>query len=981
MDVGALSHHGVLLPFMQQQSASSQQSQYGSWRGAGEVAVNRNAGSTAPYGHGLAEYAGYAGNTTNSAVPSRGSAVSTAHAHQSQHLSASGFATPQAMPQAAHIAAPTSNAEYEALRNQAHEAYRGGDFHRALQLCQSVYLVNPNKTDVLLLIGAIYYQMGNYEQCIAFNDRCILLDPHMAEAHANLANALQQLGNFDMAVIYYQSALRLKPSFTDAYNNMASALVQKGLIPQAVECYNAALQINPNLVDVHNNLGDLWRAQGQVGRQAAQQCYSEALRIDNTYAPAWRGLGDMFRENNEHSQAVTCYQEAVRLRASYADAFTGMGVSLKELKRKEEAEHCFAQVVRLRPHCALSLGNLAGVYYEQGKLNEAIQSYQEAIAREPNFPEAYNNLGNALREASRPDEAIACYTMCIQLQFARPQNAQMARALQANPQMAAMQQAQRLGVAYNNLGGILKMQGRAAEAIACYEHVALLQPDSPEAHANLASAYKDAARQDTAIASYRRALQLRPDFPEAFANLVHSLQCICEWQDRQTLFVRLEGEVRRELAADRLPPVQPFHAMAYPFSAELALKISAKYAEYCAVTAARMGVPKLPHPPAQPLQAGQRLRIGYVSGDFGNHPLSHLMASVFGGHDRSRLEVFCYALSPSDGSEWRHRIEQEAEHFLDVSAWSVGDIAGKISSDEVQVAINLNGYTKGARNEIFALLPAPVQTSYMGFPATTGASFLPYLITDRVVAPDNCQHCYSEHLAYMPNCYFVNDYKAAHQDVLDEANLPTRTENGLPENRIIYACSNQLYKYDPETFNSWCNILKRVPDSVLWLLRFPPYGEPMIRQEAANRGLDPNRIIFTDVANKPVHIRRSGLGDVFLDTPLCNAHTTGCDVLWGGCPMITLPLERMASRVAASLCYATGLGHEMVVNSQQEYEEKAVELGLNHNKRLGLRQRLKDVRLSCPLFDTTQWVRDLEKVYFKMWDIHCEGQGPRTFDV
>ena len=212
--------------------------------------------------------------------------------------------------------------------------------------------------------------------------------------------------------------------------------------------------------------------------------------------------------------------------------------------------------------------------------------------------------------------------MCIQLQFARPQNAQMARALQANPQMAAMQQAQRLGVAYNNLGGILKMQGRAAEAIACYEHVGLLQPDSPEAHANLASAYKDAARQDTAIASYRRALQLRPDFPEAFANLVHSLQCICEWQDRQTLFSRLEGEVRRELAADRLPPVQPFHAMAYPFSAELALKISAKYAEYCAVTAARMGVPKLPHPPAKPLQVnflhsschffGHKLMCGHI---------------------------------------------------------------------------------------------------------------------------------------------------------------------------------------------------------------------------------------------------------------------------------------------------------------------------------------------------------------------------------
>ena len=293
----------------------------------------------------------------------------------------------------------------------------------------------------------------------------------------------------------------------------------------------------------------------------------------------------------------------ISTRAAFPSPSLLATIAVPAYQQKTQAEQDNKHVAQKR-HCSHDSFTTAGVYYEQGKLNEAIQSYQEAIAREPNFPEAYNNLGNALREASRPDEAIACYTMCIQLQFARPQNAQMARALQANPQMAAMQQAQRLGVAYNNLGGILKMQGRAAEAIACYEHVALLQPDSPEAHANLASAYKDAARQDTAIASYRRALQLRPDFPEAFANMVHSLQCICEWQDRQPLFVRLEAEVRRELAADRLPPVQPFHAMAYPFSAELALKISAKYAEYCAVAAARMAVPKLPHPPPHRLQVG-----------------------------------------------------------------------------------------------------------------------------------------------------------------------------------------------------------------------------------------------------------------------------------------------------------------------------------------------------------------------------------------
>lgn len=169
--------------------------------------------------------------------------------------------------------------------------------------------------------------------------------------------------------------------------------------------------------------------------------------------------------------------------------------------------------------------------------------------------------------------------------------------------------------------------------------------------------------------------------------------------------------------------------------------------------------------------------------------------------------------------------------------------------------------------------------------------------------------------------------------------------------------------------------------SVLWLLRFPPYGEANIHAEAAKQGVDPARIIFTDVAHKDLHIKRSGLADVFLDTPLCNAHTTGCDVLWGGCPMVTLPLERMASRVAASLCYATGLGPEMVVHSQAQYEEKAVELGTNHRKRLALRARLEAARLSCPLFDTEGWVRDLEKVYHKMWNIHLEGTGPRSFAV
>jgi len=271
--------------------------------------------------------------------------------------------------------------------------------------------------------------------------------------------------------------------------------------------------------------------------------------------------------------------------------------------------------------------------------------------------------------------------------------------------------------------------------------------------------------------------------------------------------------------------------------------------------------------------------------------------------------------------------------------------------------------------------------SYMGFPATTGAPFIDYLVTDRTVSPPHLNHCYSEKLLYMPHCYFVNDYKRCHQDVLDPKNLPSRSDFGLPEDKFIFSCSNQLYKFDPETFSTWCNILHRVPGSVLWLLRFPAVGEPLVKQEAAKRGISPGRIIFTDVAGKDVHIKRSSLADLFLDTPLCNAHTTGCDTLWAGCPMVTLPLARMASRVCASLCTAAGFGPEMIVHSQEEYEDRAVTLATNPQLLCALRTRLRAARIDCPLFDTQTWVKDFDLSFLKMWDIHVKEGKPRDFDT
>ncbi|XP_055804796.1 probable UDP-N-acetylglucosamine--peptide N-acetylglucosaminyltransferase SEC [Solanum dulcamara] len=404
----------------------------------------------------------------------------------------------------------------------------------------------------------------------------------------------------------------------------------------------------------------------------------------------------------------------------------------------------------------------------------------------------------------------------------------------------------------------------------------------------------------------------------AETNLVATYWCVCDWEDRDQMFIEVEGILRRQIKMSVIPSVQPFHAIAYPLDPLLALEISCKYAQHCSVIAARFSLPSFSHPPPLPIKGGGRngrLRVGYVSSDFGNHPLSHLMGSVFGMHDIENVEdfyclVFCDALSPNDGTGWRLRILSEAEHFVDVASLTSDVIARMINEDQIQILINLNGYTKGARNEIFAMQPAPIQVSYMGFPGTTGANYIHYLVTDEFVSPMRYSHIYSEKLVHLPHCYFVNDYKHKNRDALDPSCQPRRSDYGLPEDKFIFACSNQLYKMDPKIFKTWCNILKRVPNSALWLLRFPAAGEMRVRAHAAAQGVQPDQIIFIDVAMKQEHIRRSSLADLCFDTleyynlscilllqypvliqfmlmnlvsfshrPLCNAHTTGTDVL------------------------------------------------------------------------------------------------------
>ncbi|XP_062164882.1 probable UDP-N-acetylglucosamine--peptide N-acetylglucosaminyltransferase SEC [Alnus glutinosa] len=907
----------------------------------------------------------------------------------------------------------------------AHQMYKAGNFKQALEHSNAVYERNPQRTDNLLLLGAIHYQLHDFDMCVAKNEEALRIDPRFAECYGNMANAWKEKGNIDFAIRYYLIAIELRPNFADAWSNLASAYMRKGRFSEAAQCCRQALALNPRLVDAHSNLGNLMKAQGLV--QEAYNCYVEALRIQPNFAIAWSNLAGLFMEAGDLNRALQYYKEAIKLKPTFSDAYLNLGNVYKALGMPSEAIVCYQRALQVRPDYVMAYANLASIYYEQGNLEMAIFHYKQAISLDSEFLEAYNNLGNALKDSGRVEESIQCYRQCLALQVNHPQaltnlgNIYMEwnmLSAAASCYKATLSVTTGLSAPFNNLAIIYKQQGNYADAISCYNEVLRIdplaadglvnrgntykeigrvneaiqdyvrainiRPTMAEAHANLASAYKDSGHVEAALKSYKQALVLRPDFPEATCNLLHTLQCVCDWDDRESKFIEVEGILQRQIKMSVIPSVQPFHAIAYPIDPMLALEISRKYAAHCSLIASRYKLPPFNYPATLSIKGegrSGRLRVGYVSSDFGNHPLSHLLGSVFGMHDKENVEVFCYALSPDDGTEWRQRIQSEAEHFIDVSSMSSDMIARLINEDKIQILVNLNGYTKGARNEIFAMQPAPIQISYMGFPGTTGASYIHYLVTDEFVSPSHFSHIYSEKLVHLPHCYFVNDYKQKNLDVLDPNCQTKRSDYGLPEDKFIFACFNQLYKMDPDIFNAWCNILKRVPNSALWLLRFPAAGEMRLRAYATQRGVQPDQIIFTDVAMKHEHIRRSALADLFLDTPLCNAHTTGTDVLWAGLPMVTLPLEKMATRVAGSLCLATGVGEEMIVSSMKEYEEKAVSLALHRPKLQELTNRLKAARLTCPLFDTARWVRNLERAYFKMWNLYCSGQHPQPFKV
>ena len=354
------------------------------------------------------------------------------------------------------------------------------------------------------------------------------------------------------------------------------------------------------------------------------------------------------------------------------------------------------------------------------------------------------------------------------------------------------------------------------------------------------------------------------------------------------------------------------------------------------------------------------LKIAYLSGDFCDHPVAHNLVGLFARHDRSRFQVSAYAFGPNDESGYRERIIAGCDRFLDISNLNDRDAALRIREDNIDILIELMGHTRDNRLGICAFRPAPVQISYLGYPGTTGASFIDYLIADPIVIPPEQQQFYSEKILYLPDCFMLADRP-------EIAPRPTRRECGLPETGPIFASFNNAYKIEPVMFDVWMEILKQAPDGVLWLRPGSRLLQENLRREAVSRGISPERLIFAAWSKtKAQHLGRLRLADLALDTRIYNGHTTTLDALWAGVPVITVPGRHFASRVSASQLRAIGL-EELICRDLETYRQMAIELTQNPERLRRLRDKLDHNRMTHPLFDTAAGARKLEQAYLEAW--------------
>lgn len=685
----------------------------------------------------------------------------------------------------------------------------------------------------------------------------------------------------------------------------------------------------------------------RAGRlKEARSFYARALagRPDNPELLHMAGVAAY--EGKNFDEAVHLIGKALECGLRRPEVYNNFGNALQRSGRAAEAVAAFREALRLAPGYADAHYNLGNLFLEAGRLDEALEQYEWALKTQPNDPQIHYNRGMALQAQGLHEEAVRAYR----------------RAIEINPDHAG---------ALVELGSLLNVLGRPRDAIDYLRPVVDRDPRNLGALINLAGALDRTGGLEEALIVFRKSLAIDPSHPKAAAGYLATLEYACSWDDAARLKPGICQATLEALEKGNRPAEEPFEAVGRCMDHAYLLRIAQIYSHLLSARTAplRHSVPAIPKPPTD-----GRITIGYLSSDFRDHPVGQLIHGLFSLHDRAAFRVIAYSAGPNDGSIYRRRVETGCDVFVDIQGMETVPAARRIREDGVDILIDLNGHTARNRLDILALRPAPVQVTYLGYPGTTGADFIDYMLADAVVIPPDQAVFFSEKIVYLPGSYMINSRHPIRDRRI------SRDDCELPENGFVFCSFCRNNKFEQVMFGTWMDILHQVPGSVIWLPNCNPIAKGNLLRAANDRGIAASRVVFAARLDaKEDHLARSRLADLALDTRIFGGHTTTSDMLWAGVPVITLLGAHFASRVGASLLKAMGL-EELVATSLEEYRDLAVRLAQDRVKLGRFRQRLEVNRSRSSLFDTPRFARNLEKAFTKMWARRIAGLDP-TFII
>ena len=715
---------------------------------------------------------------------------------------------------------------------------------------------------------------------------------------------------------------------------------------QAEDFYRQALKADPGNPDGLHLLGIIVNETGDPNE--AIKLLEKAVKANPANADFSNNLGQMYKAAGRFDKAADAYRIAIKANPNFSDAHSNLGNALVAGGKIEDALGHYQKALVLDPNNARAHYNLATTLSGRGEHSAAIESFRRVIALSPGYAEAYNNLAYCLIEQGATGEA----------------SDHLKKALELNPQLAE---------AHGNIGNLFALIFDWDRSLEHYAEATELDPGRAETWTGLGNAQENLGLFEESLKSYSNAVEAAPDDATAVGSLCFKLMGACAWGDLAPLLDRLDDLNRQMEERGEKSGENPFTSLSRSPDLETNFRNARSWGRAIESAVSGLGMDF-------PMQGRRRekavLTIGYVSSDFRDHVVAHLTRGMFALHDRDAFKVIGYSAGPDDASGYRKEIQQGCDEFVDIRGMPAPDAAARINADQVDILVDLNGFTVGGRLEIAALRPAPLQIHYLGFPGTVGADFFDYTILDPVIVSEEEEVFFSEKIITLPPCYMIHDRPS-----VKPSDIPGREDLGLPAEGIVFCSFNKANKIEPVMFECWMGLLKDVSDSVLWLADANPLATENLKREAETRGVTPERLVFAGkVPSKDQHLARLAVADIALDTRIYNGHVTTSDALAAGLPVVAVLGPHTSSRATASMLTALGVP-ELITRDLGDYRTLALKIANNRDELERLKSIIAEKSRTSTLFDTEASVRLLERAYRRIWDDFANGKEPQSVRI